>query len=91
MLHLVVLKINMGFSKLQILRSDLCINNPIEIIKNYVWVLVDQQEHQFYVDTRCNLEDLLRVMDDKDGERESGKSIMSTQLNDEDESFTIKN
>ena len=39
--------------------------------------------HQLCVDTRCNLENLPVIIDDRDGERE--KSVLSVQLDDDDD------
>ena len=45
--------------------------------------------HQLCMDTGCNLEDLLRVMDDMDEWRESGKSMLSAGLDDNDVDLVI--
>ena len=45
---------------------------------------------QFCVDTGCHLEDLLWAMDDRVGWKESGKSVLSAWLDDDDDGDDIK-
>ena len=42
--------------------------------------LTSKNLQQFCVDTGCNLEDLLGVLDDRDGWKESGKSVLTARL-----------
>ena len=43
--------------------------------------------HQLCADTRCGLEDLLGVIKDRDGEKESGNSVQLVRLGDDDDLY----
>ena len=59
--------------------------NPYTLTRQ-CW-LTSKNLQQLYADTGCSLEDLTEEMDDRDGwrERESGKSMLSVQLEDDNQ------
>ena len=58
-------------------------------MNSYTWVhqcrLTSKDLYQFCADTGCSLEDLPGVMIGIDGERESGNSVLSAQLDGDDD------
>ena len=54
----------------------------------FKWILAHGcigQPTKFYMDTGCNLEDMSGAMDDRDrSESQSGNSVLSVWLNDDD-------
>ena len=62
--------------------SDVLLWTPTHGCTSIGW-LARTYLHQLCVDTGCSLEDLPGVMDDRDGWRESGKSILLAWLDDD--------